>query len=148
MTTPQIHRTEADNGASRQGDVLRVENLRVELRLKQGILAAVDDVTFVLKRGETLGIVGESGCGKSMTALAIMGLLPRPVGRITQGSIDLDGMGDLARLPAKKMKQVRGNHVSMIFQEPMTSLNPVFKVGFQISEAIRIHQRLNREEDP
>ncbi|GAB5506389.1 MAG: ABC transporter ATP-binding protein [Rhizobiaceae bacterium] len=131
--------------ADHRGDVLSVDNLRVELRVEKGLLAAVDDISFKLKQGETLGIVGESGCGKSMTALAIMGLLPRPIGRISQGSITLDGVGELTRMREGSMKQVRGNHISMIFQEPMTSLNPVFTVGFQISEAIRTHERLSGE---
>ncbi|MDA0814175.1 MAG: ABC transporter ATP-binding protein, partial [Verrucomicrobia bacterium] len=132
--------------ADQYEEVIRVNNLRVELRVEQGVLAAVDDVSFGLRKGETLGIVGESGCGKSMTALAIMGLLPRPIGRIAQGSIVLEGVGDLAHIRERETKRVRGNHISMIFQEPMTSLNPVFTVGFQISEAIRIHQSLGRAE--
>ncbi|WP_244467878.1 ABC transporter ATP-binding protein [Nitratireductor soli] len=136
---------DADRDAVTRDEVLRVEGLRVELRVEKGVLAAVDDVSFALRRGETLGIVGESGCGKSMTALSIMGLLPRPIGRIAKGTVSLEGVGDLARLSDRAMKRVRGNHVSMIFQEPMTSLNPVFTIGFQISEAIRTHERLSRE---
>jgi oligopeptide/dipeptide ABC transporter ATP-binding protein len=104
----------------------------------------VDDVSFDLKVGETLGIVGESGCGKSMTALSIMGLLPKPIGRIAAGSIDLEGVGDLAQLSEARMKAVRGDDVSMIFQDPMTSLNPVFTVGFQICEAIQAHRPVSR----
>ncbi len=126
--------------------VLRVAGLRTELRVEHGILRAVDDVSFSLRRGDTLGIVGESGCGKSMTALSIMGLLPRPIGRIAAGSVELSGVGDLAGFSNRRMMKVRGNQVSMIFQEPMTSLNPVFSVGFQISEAIRTHQNVNKEE--
>ena len=128
-----------------RAEVLRVDNLRVELRVEKGVMAAVDGVSFDLGPGETLGIVGESGCGKSMTALAVMGLLPRPIGRIAAGSITLSGVGDLAHMEEKSLKRVRGNHISMIFQEPMTSLNPVFTVGFQISEAIRAHHRLGHQ---
>ena len=129
-----------------QEEVLRVSRLRVELRVEQGTFAAVDDVSLVLGRGETLGVVGESGCGKSMTALAIMGLLPKPIGRIVQGSVSLDGHGDLTRLPEREMMKVRGDRISMIFQEPMTSLNPVFTIGFQVSEAIRVHRSLGSRE--
>ena len=126
--------------------VLRVEGLKTRLYLKAGILPAVDDVSFSVRPGETLGIVGESGCGKSMTALSIMQLLPRPVGRIVEGSIEIAGIGDLTKLSDGEMRAVRGNHISMIFQEPMTSLNPVFRVGFQIEEAIRVHQKVGRVE--
>ncbi len=132
----------ADNSAP----VLRVEGLRTELHLKAGILPAVDGISFALGRGETLGIVGESGCGKSMTALSIMRLLPRPVGHIAAGSIEIAGVGDITQLSSREMKAIRGNEVSMIFQEPMTSLNPVFRVGFQIEEAVRVHQKVSREE--
>ncbi len=126
--------------------LLNVKGLTTQLHLKAGVLSAVDGVSFSVKRRETLGIVGESGCGKSMTALSIMRLLPRPVGRIASGSIDIAGVGDLTKLSNREMKAVRGNEVSMIFQEPMTSLNPVFRVGFQIEEAIRVHQKLGRAE--
>ncbi len=126
--------------------VLSVENLRTELRVEHGIIRAVDNVSFTMRRGDTLGIVGESGCGKSMTALSIMGLLPHSIGRIAEGSVHLTGLGDLARFSDGQMKQVRGNQVSMVFQEPMTSLNPVFTVGFQIAEAIRAHRKVRGEE--
>jgi peptide/nickel transport system ATP-binding protein len=126
--------------------LLKVTGLTTKLHLKAGVLAAVDDVSFSVQPGQTLGIVGESGCGKSMTALSIMRLLPRPVGRIAAGSIEIAGVGDLTKLSDREMKAVRGNEVSMIFQEPMTSLNPVFRVGFQIEEAIRVHQKVARGE--
>jgi len=124
--------------------VLRIEGLRTELRVEQGVIKAVDDVSFTLHRGDTLGIVGESGCGKSMTALSIMGLLPRQIGKIAGGSIELEGVGNLADFSDKQMRDVRGNQMSMIFQEPMTSLNPVFTVGYQICESINIHHRLSK----
>lgn len=124
--------------------VLEVRGLTTELRVEGGPIRAVDDVSFDLRAGETLGIVGESGCGKSMTALSIMGLLPHPIGRIASGSILLEDAGDLARFSPSQMKAVRGDDVSMIFQEPMTSLNPVFTVGFQICEAIQAHRPVSR----
>jgi oligopeptide/dipeptide ABC transporter ATP-binding protein len=102
---------------------------------------AVDGVDLRVHRGETLGIVGESGCGKSVTALSIMRLIPQPPGRIAAGEIRFDGT-DLLGLPAEQMRRIRGNRISMIFQEPMTSLNPVYTIGEQIAEAIRLHQGL------
>ena len=130
------------NAASqRSGNVLEVAGLQTFFFTRAGILKAVDDVSFSLKRGETLAVVGESGCGKSMTALSIMRLVPDPPGRIVGGSITLDGR-DLLQLDEDAMRKVRGNELSMIFQEPMTSLNPVLSIGEQISEAIRLHQDL------
>ena len=122
-------------------NVLEVDGLQTFFFTRAGILKAVDGVSFSLKRGETLALVGESGCGKSMTALSVMRLVPDPPGRIVGGSITLDGR-DLLQLDETAMRNVRGNEVSMIFQEPMTSLNPVLTIGEQISEAIRLHQRL------
>jgi peptide/nickel transport system ATP-binding protein len=127
--------------SQRSGNVLEVAGLRTFFFTRAGILKAVDDVSFSLKRGETLAVVGESGCGKSMTALSIMRLVPDPPGRIVGGSITLDGR-DLLQLDEDAMRKVRGNELSMIFQEPMTSLNPVLSIGEQISEAIRLHQDL------
>ena len=126
--------------------VLNVAGLKARLFLKSGVLPAVDDVSFSVMPGETLCIVGESGCGKSMTALSIMRLLPRPVGRITGGSITIDGVGDLTGLSEHAMRRVRGNDVSMIFQEPMTSLNPIFPIGKQIAEALTVHRDISRAE--
>jgi peptide/nickel transport system ATP-binding protein len=123
--------------------VLAVEGLRTFFFTRQGVVKAVDDVSFSLRRGETLAIVGESGCGKSMTALSIMRLIPQPPGRIVGGSVTLSGR-DLLRLDDEAMRLVRGNEISMIFQEPMTSLNPVLTIGAQIGEALRLHQRLSR----
>ena len=123
------------------GNILEVSRLQTYFFTRAGIVKAVDDVSFTLKRGETLAIVGESGCGKSMTALSIMRLVPNPPGRIVGGSVVLDGR-DLLQLDDDAMRNVRGNEISMIFQEPMTSLNPVMTIGDQIGEAIRLHQDL------
>ncbi|TVQ20412.1 MAG: ABC transporter ATP-binding protein, partial [Spirochaetaceae bacterium] len=131
--------------------LLSVRNLTTTFRTRRGIVRAVDDVSFTIEPEQTLGLVGESGCGKSVTALSIMGLLPSPPGAIDAGSIELrtaDGTVDLAGLDPKGalMRRIRGNDVAMVFQEPMTSLNPVFPVGFQIAEAIRAHRRLSGAE--
>ncbi len=123
------------------GNILEVTGLQTFFFTRAGIVKAVDDVSFSLKRGETLAVVGESGCGKSMTALSIMRLVPDPPGRIVGGSVTLDGR-DLLQLDEDAMRNVRGNEISMIFQEPMTSLNPVLTIGDQIGEAIRLHQDL------
>jgi peptide/nickel transport system ATP-binding protein len=131
--------------AARAADqpLLDVRDLSVEFEVRNGIARVLESVSFSLGRGETLGLVGESGCGKSMTALAIMRLIPDPPGRITAGEVRFEGT-DLMRLDDRAMRSVRGNRVSMIFQEPMTSLNPLFTVGEQIAEAVRLHQRLDR----
>src|SRR5260370_4539461 len=117
--------------------VLEVEGLRTELAGGRGVIKAVDGMSFSLRRGETLAIVGESGCGKSMTALSLMRLVPKPPGKIVGGSVKLDGK-ELLRLDEAAMRAVRGNDISMIFQEPMTSLNPVLTIGTQISHAVRL----------
>ena len=122
--------------------VLEVAGLQTYFFTRAGVLKAVDGLSFSLKRSETLAIVGESGCGKSMAALSIMRLVPDPPGRIVGGSITLDGR-DLLKLDEAAMRNVRGNELSMIFQEPMTSLNPVLTIGEQIGEAIRLHQDLS-----
>jgi peptide/nickel transport system ATP-binding protein/oligopeptide transport system ATP-binding protein len=123
---------------SRMSDaLLRIEDLRTVFRSSNGDIAAVDGVTLDVPRGKTLGIVGESGCGKSMLSLSIMRLVPQP-GRIAQGSVKLDGR-DLAALSPAEMRGVRGSDIAMIFQEPMTSLNPVHSVGDQLTEAMRAH---------
>jgi peptide/nickel transport system ATP-binding protein len=124
--------------------VLAVDGLTVEFAIRGGGARVVDDMTFELPAGRTLGIVGESGCGKSVTALALMQLVPSPPGRIAGGSVKLDGE-ELLGLPAARMRQVRGNDISMIFQEPMTSLNPVYSIGEQIAETVRLHQGLGRK---
>jgi peptide/nickel transport system ATP-binding protein len=123
--------------------LLAVRDLSVEFQTRKGVARVLEGVSFSLGRGRTLGLVGESGCGKSMTALAIMRLIPDPPGRITAGHVRFEGT-DLLRLDDAAMRDIRGNRVSMIFQEPMTSLNPVFTVGEQIAEAVRLHQRLDR----
>jgi peptide/nickel transport system ATP-binding protein len=129
--------------ASAPAAMLAVEGLKTYFFTRLGILKAVDDVSFTLARRETLAIVGESGCGKSMTALSIMRLVPDPPGRIVGGSVVLDGR-DLLALNEAQMRDVRGNDVSMIFQEPMTSLNPVLTIGSQIGETLRLHQDLSK----
>ena len=123
--------------------VLAVSGLRTHFHTRDGVVKAVDGVSLALARGETLGIVGESGCGKSVTALSIMRLVPAASGRIVAGSIRFDGQELLALRPAQ-MRAIRGNRISMIFQEPMTSLNPVMKVGDQIAESVALHQHLPR----
>jgi peptide/nickel transport system ATP-binding protein len=125
--------------------VLEVDGLQTYFFTRAGIVKAVDDVSFSLKRNETLAIVGESGCGKSMTALSILRLIPDPPGRIVGGSVRLDGR-DLMQLNEAEMRDVRGNHISMIFQEPMTSLNPVLTIGQQVSETLRLHQDVSKQD--
>lgn len=124
--------------------VLEVKNLKTHFFTEKGIVKAVDGISFGIERGKTIGIVGESGCGKSITSLSIMRLISKP-GRIIEGEILLDGV-DLVKLPDEEMLKIRGNDISMIFQEPMTSLNPVFTIGDQISEVIILHQKLNKIE--
>ena len=123
--------------------LLEVRDLRTYFRVEGGEFAAVDGVSFSVEAGRTLGIVGESGCGKSVTALSIMGLIPQPPGRIASGEIRFEGR-DLLKLSAGAMRELRGDRISMIFQEPMTSLNPAFTVGDQIVEVIRRHRRVDR----
>ena len=127
------------------GPLLEVRGLGVEFQTRGGIARVLEDVGFTVGRGETLGLVGESGCGKSMTALAMMRLIPSPPGRITSGSVMLGGR-DLLAVSEPEMRQFRGNRISMIFQEPMTSLNPAYTVGDQIGETVRLHQGLKRKE--
>jgi peptide/nickel transport system ATP-binding protein len=125
--------------------VLDVKGLRTVFFTNSGLFKAVDDVSFSVRRGETLAIVGESGCGKSVTALSVMRLVPDPPGRIVGGSIMLEGT-DLLSLDESEMRAIRGNRISMIFQEPMTSLNPVMRIGDQITEAVRLHRQMSRKE--
>jgi peptide/nickel transport system ATP-binding protein len=125
--------------------ILDVKNLRTVFFTNSGLFKAVDDVSFNVRRGETLAIVGESGCGKSVSALSIMRLVPDPPGKIVGGSVTLEGK-DLLALDEEQMRGIRGNRMSMIFQEPMTSLNPVMRIGDQITEAIRLHQNKTAKE--
>jgi len=126
-------------------ELLDIENLRTYFYTREGTIPAVDGVTFHIDRGETLGLVGESGCGKSVTALTILQLIPQPPGRIESGEI-LFNNEDLLKKSTKEIRNIRGNKISMIFQEVMTSLNPVLRIGRQLSEAIEIHQNLDRRQ--
>ncbi len=119
--------------------VLQVEDLRTYFRTRWGTVKAVDGISFDLRKGETLGIVGESGCGKSVTMLSLMRLIPIPPGRIISGKIILDGE-DILQVTESEMAKIRGSKIALIIQDPMTSLNPVFSIGNQVEEAIRIHQ--------
>ena len=125
--------------------VLEVDNLQTHFFTAAGVVKAVDGVSYSVKAGETLGVVGESGCGKSVTALSILRLVANPPGRIVGGAIRFQGK-NLLDLTEKEMETIRGNDVSMIFQEPMTSLNPLFTVGKQIGEAIALHQGLSKKD--
>jgi oligopeptide/dipeptide ABC transporter ATP-binding protein len=125
--------------------ILQIEDLRTHFFTAIGTVRAVDGVSYSLKAGETLGVVGESGCGKSVTALSVLRLVANPPGRIVGGAIRFDGR-NLLDVSEAEMEKIRGNDISMIFQEPMTSLNPLFTVGWQISEAIALHQGLSRRD--
>lgn len=125
--------------------ILEISGLRVTFRTRYGVVTALDSVSLSVEEGETLGIVGESGCGKSITALAALGLIPSPPGEIAGGRIILDGE-DLTSASQHRLRRLRGSTAAMIFQEPMTSLNPVFCVGDQIAEAITLHQKMPKSE--
>ena len=125
--------------------LLEIRNLKTYFDVRGGVLKAVDDVSFTIKAGETLGLVGESGCGKTVAASSVMRLVPIPPGRIAGGEILFDGI-DILKLPESEMRKIRGNKISMIFQEPMTSLNPVFTVGDQVAEVIQLHEKLSQRE--
>ncbi len=129
----------------RNGSLLTIQDLQTHFFTGEGVVRAVDGVTLSVRPGETLGLVGESGCGKTVTALSILRLIPNPPGRIVGGTICFEGR-DLLRLPEEEMRSIRGCAISMIFQEPMTSLNPVFTVGEQVAEGIRHHQKVSRRE--
>ena len=126
--------------------LLKVSHLATEFDTEQGVARALDDISFQLHAGETLGIVGESGCGKSVSALSIMRLLPRPTGRIVNGEVRFRGQ-DLVRLPAEDMHHIRGNRIAMIFQEPMTALNPVYRVSRQLGETLALHNPKMSKDD-
>jgi len=125
--------------------LLELKNLKTYFFTEEGVSKAVDGVDFEIYPGETLGVVGESGCGKSVTSLSVMRLIPEPPGKIVEGEILFKGR-DITRLSQAEMRKIRGNEISMIFQEPMTSLNPVFTIGDQISEAIIIHKNVSKKE--
>ncbi len=139
-------RAPEDMNSTSEDLLLEVKGLKTYFYTKAGVAHAVDDVSFTLRKGETLGVVGESGCGKSVTALSIMRLVSEPPGKIVGGNIFFEGYGDLTTLSPLAMRKIRGNEISMIFQEPMTSLNPVFRIGMQISEAIQLHQKVPKRE--
>ncbi|MBP51639.1 MAG: peptide ABC transporter ATP-binding protein [Opitutae bacterium] len=130
---------------TRTDSLLRVKNLSVSFSSDEGELEALDAVDFDIKHGQTLGLVGESGCGKSVTALSVMRLLPRPIGKINGGSIYFEGK-DLLKLTSDEMRQVRGNEIGMIFQEPMNALNPVMSIGDQVCESFQLHQDISPQE--
>jgi peptide/nickel transport system ATP-binding protein/oligopeptide transport system ATP-binding protein len=125
--------------------LLSLRNLKTYFYTDEGVVKAVDGLSYDLYRGQTLGIVGESGCGKSVHALSIMRLIPQPPGKIVSGEIWFEGQ-DLLKLTEEEMRRIRGNRIAMIFQEPMTSLNPVLTIGEQIAEAVMLHQGLGRKE--
>ena len=139
---PDLSR-QADDRPPVADAVLTIEDLRVQFHLHDHVVRAVDGVDLTVARGETLGIVGESGCGKSVTSLAVMRLIPSPPGAIASGCIRLE-QRDLLRLDDEAMRRIRGNRISMIFQEPMTSLNPVFSIGYQIAEVLKLHRGLGK----
>lgn len=147
MTTSPVSAPAATpRSAARNGDVLlKVRGLKTYFYTEGGVVRAVDGIDLTLRRGEALGIVGESGCGKSVTSLSILRLIQDPPGKIVEGEIIFDGT-DVRALSEEDMRQVRGNRISMIFQQPTTCLNPVFRVGDQITEALEIHQGLRGEE--
>ena len=124
--------------------ILAIDNLHTRFFTRDGVVRAIEGLSLTVQAGEVLGIVGESGCGKSVTALSVMRLIPPQSGRIVQGSVRFEGK-DLATLDEAEMRSIRGNQIAMVFQEPMTSLNPVHTVGAQIAEAVRIHQGLSKQ---
>ena len=123
--------------------ILQVRNLKAYFKLDEGLLKAVDGVSFDLRRGETLGIVGESGSGKSVTNLAVMKLIPTPPGRIAGGEVLYKGK-DIIKMTDEEIRQIRGNKISMIFQDPMTSLNPFLRISTQMIETIVLHQKVSQ----
>jgi peptide/nickel transport system ATP-binding protein len=133
------------NDEAKTDALLEVKELSVSFATDEGEVQALDAVNFEVKDGQTLGLVGESGCGKSVTALSVMRLLPRPIGKITRGRIHFGGM-DLLKLTPDEMRQIRGNEIGMIFQEPMNALNPVRTIGDQISESFLLHQNITPKE--
>lgn len=133
------------DGSKDTQPLLELDGLRTYFFTDIGTARSVDGVSYQINPGETLGVVGESGCGKSVTALSIMGLIPQPPGRIVEGAIRFRGR-DLTKLSDRELREIRGNEIAMIFQEPMTSLNPVFTIGWQLDEALKYHTKLNKKE--
>ena len=125
--------------------LLEVNELKTQFFTRDGVVRAVDGVTFHLDQGETLGLVGESGCGKSVTALSLMRLIPQPPGKIVNGSVMFDGQ-DILKMDDDDVRGIRGNNIAMIFQDPMTSLNPVLTISRQISEALELHMKMSKGE--
>ena len=151
MSTTASRATSAEGqvASGARNPVLEVKNLKTQFFTRSGIVFAVDDVSFEVAEGETLGIVGESGCGKSVTSLSIMRLVPNPPGKVVGGQINLTVDGktrDITKVSDSEMRGVRGNDIAMIFQDPMTSLNPVYTIGDQICEPLMLHMGLNRTE--
>ena len=138
-------KTSSNSKKSTKKALLEVQNLSTHFSTRAGLIKAVNDVSFTLDAGEVLAIVGESGCGKSVSALSIMGLIPNPPGKIVNGKILFEG-SDLVQAPPGKLQGIRGEQISMIFQEPMTSLNPVMTIGSQISESLILHKGLSKKE--
>ena len=126
-------------------NLVQIKNLKTYFYTEDGIVKAVDDVSFNIKEGEIIGVVGESGCGKSVTAMSIMKLIPSPPGKIVGGEILFEDK-KILELSDEEMRRIRGNDIAVIFQEPMTSLNPIFTIGYQIEEVIILHQKLNKAE--
>ena len=143
--TELIEQRVTDSGSKPIRAVLEIESLQTHFYTASGVVRAVDGVSYAVRSGETLGVVGESGCGKSVTALSVLRLVADPPGRIVGGAIRFEGT-NLLDLTESEMEAIRGNDISMIFQEPMTSLNPLMTVGRQISEAIALHQGLSRSD--
>ena len=133
-------------------NIIEFDDLKTYFYTDIGTVKAVDGVSFEIKRGKTIGVVGESGCGKSVTSLSVMGLLQGPTGQVAGGSIRFNQVGknravDLTKLPVKEYEKIRGNEISMIFQEPMTTLNPVFTIGNQLMECIALHNPNMKKKD-
>ncbi len=126
--------------------ILEVKELKTSFYTESGVVRAIDGVSFDVYKGETLGIVGESGCGKSVTSMSVLRLIPQPPGKIESGEI-LFGGQDLTKINDEQMRQIRGNQISMIFQEPMTSLNPVFTIGYQIGEVLELHRGISHKQN-
>ena len=125
--------------------LLSIKSLKTNFYTENGVVRAVDDVSIDVKKGQTVGIVGESGCGKSVTSMSVLRLIPTPPGKIESGEILFEGK-DLLKMNQDEMRDIRGNKIAMIFQEPMTALNPVFTIGYQISETLMLHRNMNKKE--